>query len=191
MSDNYMEENDMIFSKSENGNITGGGFCINSLFMKNINENGVSPIQTINSIHGGMRKGTYIDTEETDDEDSDDNNNEKSYNTINFNSDVNIKSIVVPFGLFYKQEKMMKSSLGKQKKENDLDDDNEISDVIYDELLKMVTVNDKLSDDKKSHISKKATTSIKTKTKKHKTKIVEKTISKHKKTAKHHNTITS
>jgi hypothetical protein len=187
MSDNYMEENDMIFTKSQNGNITGGGFCINSLFMKNMNENGVSPIQTINSIHGGIRKGIYSETEESD---SHHDNNANVYNTINFNSDVNIKSIVVPFGLFYKQEKMLKSTLAKQKKDNDLDDDNEISDAVYDELLKMVNVNEQLSNDKTSHKAKKANANTNTNTKKHKTKIVEKTTSKHKKTAKHHNTIT-
>ena len=144
-----MKADDVIFSKNSGGKITGGGFCINSYFLKNMNENGISPIATMN-ILGGKHKKNGDDHDNNnnnvdsgnDDSDSDGENNkkDKSCTVINFNSDVNFKSIVVPLGLFYKKEKMMNSSLGKFKKENDIEDDNEISDAIYDELLNMVSV---------------------------------------------------
>lgn len=148
-----MKSDDLIFSKNSDGKITGGGFCINSYFLKNMNENGISPITTLN-ILGGKHSDNDDDNNNNsgnDDSDSDGESKkkDKSCNVINFNSDVNFKSIVVPLGLFYKKEKMVNSSLGKFKKENDIEDDNEISDAIYDELLNMVSVkNEKSGNDR-------------------------------------------
>jgi hypothetical protein len=141
--ESIMKEGDLIFSRNSNNEITGGGFCINSYFLKNMHENGVtSPIATMN-IFGGNHK---LEKHE-DEDDGDDKNHEKnkSKNIINFNSDINFNTIVVPLGLFYKKEKMVNSSLAKLKKENDVEDDNDISDEIYDELLNMVTVKDEMN----------------------------------------------
>ncbi len=142
--ENYMNSDDVIFSKDENGNIMSGGFCINSLFLKN---NMTSPIETMNIIGG-----------------------EKDCNVFNFNSDVNFKNVVVPFGLFYKQEKMLKSSLGKLKKEIDVEDDDEINDSIYDELLNMIQIkeNNNKSNSIIKNKTKKANPILKNKTKKNK-----------------------
>jgi len=109
----FMKEHDMIFSKSQNGDITGGGFSINSMLLKNITKFGGSPIETLQTMIGGEKQ------------------------------DENVKSMVVPFGLFYKQEKMLQKSLHNSKKETDTDvnDDNEISDDLYDQLLKKVDAN--------------------------------------------------
>jgi hypothetical protein len=162
--ESIMKADDLIFSKNSGGKFTGGGFCINSHFLKNMNENGViSPITTLN-ILGGKHDDDEDDEEDDEEEDDEDDEEEddeddeeddeedkdnKSCNVINFNSDVNFKSIVVPLGLFYKKEKMINSSLGKFKKENDIYDDNEISDAIYDELLNMVSVkNEKSGNDR-------------------------------------------
>jgi hypothetical protein len=68
----FMKEHDMIFSKSQNGDITGGGFSINSMLLKNITKFGGSPIETLQTMIGGEKQ------------------------------DENVKSMVVPFGLFYK-----------------------------------------------------------------------------------------
>ena len=159
-----MKSNDLIFSKNSNGEITGGGFCINSYFLKNMNENGISPITTLN-ILGGKHNMNDHDNSDSDEEN---NKKDKSCNVINFNSDVNFKSIVIPLGLFYKKEKMVNSSLGKFKKENDIEDDNEISDAIYDELLNMVSVKDEnnknVRNNKKNTIKNKRKTITKNKT---------------------------
>jgi len=37
--DHFMKEHDMVFSKSEDGTITGGGFTIESMLLKNITAN--------------------------------------------------------------------------------------------------------------------------------------------------------
>jgi hypothetical protein len=112
--EHFMKDHDMVFSKSQNGDITGGGFSINSMLLKNITKFGGSPIETLQTMIGGEKQ------------------------------DENIKSMVVPFGLFYKQEKMLQKSLHNSKKETDTDvnDDNEISDDLYDQLLKKVDAND-------------------------------------------------
>jgi hypothetical protein len=154
--ESIMKADDVIFSKNSDGQITGGGFCINSYFLKSMNENGiVSPITTMN-IFGGNHD---------DDSDGENNKKDKSCNIINFNSDVNFKSIVVPLGLFYKKEKMVHSSLGKFKKDNDIEDDNEISDAIYDELLNMVSVKNEKNDNNKNVRNNKNNQTVKNKTK--------------------------
>lgn len=136
--ESIMKEGDLIFSRNSNNEITGGGFCINSYFLKNMNENGVvSPITTMNIV-GGKHK---LESEEDD----------EPRNTINFNTDINFNTIVVPLGLFYKKEKMVKSSLAKLKKENDVEDENDISDEIYDELLNMVSVKDEINQNVRSN----------------------------------------
>lgn len=145
--EHFMKEHDMVFSKSQNGDITGGGFSINSTLLKNITKFGGSPIETIQTMIGGEKQDEHM---------------------------------VVPFGLFYKQEKMLQKSLYNSKKETDTDvnDDNEISDDIYDELLKKVDAND-VSYDK----SKKSGKSEKKKSRKNKGKLT-KPVTNHKKTAK-------
>ena len=133
--EHFMKEHDMIFSKSQNGDITGGGFSINSMLLKNITKFGGSPIETLQTMIGGEKQ------------------------------DENIKSMVVPFGLFYKQEKMLQKSLHNSKKETDTDvnDDNEISDDLYDQLLKKVDANNNDNDNRSSRRNNRSKKSKKSK----------------------------
>jgi len=132
--DHFMKDHDMVFSKSQNGDITGGGFSINSMLLKNITKFGGSPIEIIQTMIGGEKQ------------------------------DENIKSMVVPFGLFYKQEKMLQKSLHNSKKETDTDvnDDNEISDDLYDQLLKNVDANNNDNDNRSSRRNNRSKKSKKT-----------------------------
>ena len=150
--EHFMKEHDMVFSKSQNGTITGGGFVIDSMLLKNITQYGGSPIENLEPMIGGG------------------------------NQHENIKSMAVPFGLFYKQEKMMQKSFNNSKHSTttDVNDDNEISDEIYDELLKKVNANHDSSEK-----SKKSGNSEKKKSRKNKINSTNKsTQSNHKKTAK-------
>ena len=145
----------MVFSKSQNGTITGGGFVIDSMLLKNITQYGGSPIENLEPMIGGG------------------------------NQHENIKSMAVPFGLFYKQEKMMQKSFNNSNNSNhstttDVNDDNEISDEIYDELLKKVNANHDSSEK-----SKKSNNTKNKKSRKNKINSTNKsTQSNHKKTAK-------
>ena len=146
--EHFMKEHDMVFSRSEDGTITGGGFVIDSMLLKNITQYGGSPIENLEHMIGGDKY----------------NNNMKNIND----------TMAVPFGLFYKQEKKMQ----KSSTATDVNDDNEISDEIYNELLKKVNANDDSSDK-----SKKSSNTKNKKSRKNKIKIT-KPVNNHKKTAK-------
>jgi hypothetical protein len=139
--EHFMKEHDMVFSKSQNGDITGGGFSINSMLLKNITKFGGSPIETLQTMIGSEKR--------------------------------DLNKMAVPFGLFYKH-----NSNKNMDTDTDVNDDNEISDEIYDELLKKVNAND-VSHEK----SKKSGKSEKKKSRKHKNKVT-KPVTNHKNTAK-------
>jgi len=102
--EHFMKEHDMVFSKSEDGTITGGGFTIESMLLKNITAN-------LDPMIGG--------------------NNQHANN------------MAVPFGLFYKQEKNLHKNLNNSSAQDiDVNNNNEISDEIYEELLNKVNAND-------------------------------------------------
>ena len=139
--ENFMKEHDMVFSKSQNGDITGGGFSINSMLLKNITKFGGSPIETLQTMIGGEKR--------------------------------DLNKMVVPFGLFYKH-----NSNNNMDTETNVNEDNEISDEIYDELLKKINAND-VTHEK----SKKSGKSEKKKSRKNKL-TKQTTQTNHKKTAK-------
>jgi hypothetical protein len=144
--EHFMKEHDMVFSKSENGTITGGGFTIQSMLLKNITQYGGSPIENLEPMIGGNKQNEHM---------------------------------AVPFGLFYKQEKMMhKNYNNSYAVDVDMDNNNEISDEIYEELLKKVNANDDNYEK-----SKKTGKSEKKKSRKNKNKLA-KPVTNHKKTAK-------
>jgi hypothetical protein len=137
----FMKEHDMVFSKSEDGTITGGGFTIESMLLKNITAN-------LDPMIGG--------------------NNQHANN------------MAVPFGLFYKQEKNLHKNLNNSSAlDLDVDNNNEISDEIYEELLKKVNANDDSYEKSKKSSNK----SEKKKSRKNKIKLA-KPVANHKKTAK-------
>jgi hypothetical protein len=142
--EHFMKEHDMIFLHSADGTITGGGFTINSMLLKNITQYGGSPIENLEPMIGGKKQN---------------------------------ESMAVPFGLFYKQEKILHKNFNNSSVV-DVNDDNEISDEIYEELLKKVNANDDSYEK-----SKKPSKSEKKKSRKNKIKLA-KPSNNHKKTAK-------
>lgn len=113
--EHFMKEHDMVFSRSKDGTITGGGFVLESMLLKNITEYGEHPDDDEDNMIGG-------------------DNTHKNMNTM-----------AVPFGLFYKQEKNLHKNQHKNFNNSpavDVNNDNEISDDLYNELLKKVNAND-------------------------------------------------
>ena len=151
--EHFMKEHDMVFSKSENGDIMAGGFTVDSMLLKNITQYGGSPIENLEPMIGGSK------------------------NTNQTNQTKNINDMAVPFGLFYKQEKMLHKSFNNSYVV-DVENNNEISDEIYDKLLEKVNANDDSSEK-----SKKSGKSEKKKSRKNKNKHT-KPVTNHKKTAK-------
>jgi len=49
--EHFMKEHDMVFSKSKDGTITGGGFAIDSMLLKNITQYGGSPIEKLETMN--------------------------------------------------------------------------------------------------------------------------------------------
>jgi hypothetical protein len=143
--EHFMNDHDMIFLHSENGTITGGGFTINSMLLKNIAQYGGSPIENLEPMIGGNKQNEHM---------------------------------AVPFGLFYKQEKNIHKNFNNSSA-LDVDNNNEISDEIYDELLKKVNANDDSYEKSKKSSNK----SEKKKSRKNKIKLT-KPVANHKKTSK-------
>jgi len=153
----FMKEHDMVFSKSSNGNIMAGGFTVSSNLLKNNLYNGGSPIEQLDAMIGG--------------------NNENG----------NIKSMAVPFGLFYNHIPNKNSNANTNKNINvdtDVNDDNEISDEIYEELLNKVNANDHGSDKSKKSKNIKSIKNNATKKSKESKESKKSKESKHKNTAK-------
>jgi len=151
--EHFMKEHDMVFSKSKDGTITGGGFAIDSMLLKNITQYGEYPNENVDNMIGG-------------------DNTHKNMNTM-----------AVPFGLFYKQEKKTHKNSNNSSvvdMDMDVDKNNEISDEIYEELLKKVNANDDSYEK-----SKKTNKSEKKKSRKNKINIAKNSNQlNHKKTAK-------
>jgi hypothetical protein len=89
-------------------------------------------------------------------------------------------NMAVPFGLFYKQEKNIHKNFNNSSAlDMDMDNNNEISDEIYEELLKKVNANNDSYEKSKKSRNK----SEKKKSRKNKIKLA-KPVANHKKTAK-------
>jgi hypothetical protein len=89
-------------------------------------------------------------------------------------------NMAVPFGLFYKQEKNIHKKINNSSAvDMDMDNNNEISDGIYDELLKKVNANNDSYEKSKKSSNK----SENKKSRKNKIKLA-KPVANHKKTAK-------
>jgi len=110
-----LKSDDLVFNTDKNGNITAGGFSVDSCLLKS----GVSPITTINN---SSQKGGSV-------------------------SEI-FKNLAVPAGLLYMQQSLATSySSGN--------DDEIISDTLYDKLLNLATDKPKVQKKKKSRRNRK------------------------------------
>jgi hypothetical protein len=117
----YIDGNDLVFYGGDDNQIYSGGFSVNSIMMKS----GISPFTTINNVNGeNVQNGGNV-------------------------ADL-FKNLVVPSWLVSQNNNF---SGGSKHDKNDDDSDNEeiISDELYDKLLNLVTVDDKEIKNKKKH----------------------------------------
>jgi len=104
------EPADIVFNTNENGDVTAGGFSVNSCLLKS----GLSPIATMN---GSSQKGGSV-------------------------SEI-FKNLAVPAGLLYMQQSLASSFPSDNNNET-------VSDALYDKLLNLATDKPKLQKKKKS-----------------------------------------
>jgi hypothetical protein len=104
------EPADIVFNTNENGDVTAGGFSVNSCLLKS----GLSPITTMN---GSSQKGGSV-------------------------SEI-FKNLAVPAGLLYMQQSLASSFPSDNNNET-------VSDALYDKLLNLATDKPKLQKKKKS-----------------------------------------
>ena len=118
----YIDGNDLVFYGGSDNQIYSGGFSVNSIMMKS----GISPFTTLNNLNGqNMQNGGNV-------------------------SDL-FKNLVVPSWLVSQENNFSGGS--KHMKNFDEDSDNEeiVSDELYDKLIDLVTVSDTEIKNKKKH----------------------------------------
>lgn len=118
----YIDGNDLVFYGGSDNQIYSGGFSVNSIMMKS----GISPFTTLNNLNGqNMQNGGNV-------------------------SDL-FKNLVVPSWLVSQENNFSGGS--KHMKNFDEDSDNEeiVSDELYDKLIDLVTVSDSEIKNKKKH----------------------------------------
>ncbi len=117
----YIDGNDLVFYGGDDNQIYSGGFSVNSIMMKS----GISPFTTLNNINGvNVQNGGNV-------------------------ADL-FKNLVVPSWLVSQENKLSGGSK-HTKNDDDSDDEEIISDELYDKLLNLATVDDKEIKNKKKH----------------------------------------
>jgi hypothetical protein len=122
---NVYTEDDFIFCKKPNGEITSCGFSVNSRLLRE----GKSPIMGMTSfLHGNTK----------DDNDAVGDSGERSDKRHRHNNVADLfKNMSVPAGIFYIQQKNPSS------KQDHLYEDEDISDDLFDKLLNLASENEK------------------------------------------------
>ncbi len=118
----YIDGNDLVFYGGSDNQIYSGGFSVNSIMMKS----GISPFTTLNNINGenGQSGGNVSDL---------------------------FKNLVVPSWLVSQENNFTGGSRDMKNLDKDFEDDEIISDELYDKLLDLASVDDKEIKNKKKH----------------------------------------
>jgi hypothetical protein len=118
----YIDGNDLVFYGGSDNQIYSGGFSVNSIMMKS----GISPFTTLNNINGenGQSGGNVSDL---------------------------FKNLVVPSWLVSQENNFTGGSRDMKNLDKDSEDDEIISDELYDKLLDLASVDDKEIKNKKKH----------------------------------------
>ena len=118
----FIDGNDLVFYSGPDKQIYSGGFSVNSIMMKS----GISPFTTLNNINGenGQSGGNVSDL---------------------------FKNLVVPSWLVSQENNFTGGSRDMKNLDKDSEDDEIISDELYDKLLDLASVDDKEIKNKKKH----------------------------------------
>ena len=121
-------EDEFIFCKKPNGEITSCGFSVNSALLRE----GKSPIMGLTPfLRGSARNG-----DDDDEEESEDLRSSSSNSTPHHVSDM-FKNLSVPAGIFYIQQK------NQTCKQDNIYEEDDISEDLFDKLLNLASENEK------------------------------------------------
>jgi hypothetical protein len=123
-------EDEFIFCKKPNGEITSCGFSVNSALLRE----GKSPIMGLTPFLRGSARNT--DDEDEDDED-DTQMRPSSGNSIHHHVSDMFKNLSVPAGIFYIQQK------NQPCKQDNIYEEDDINEDLFDKLLNLASENEK------------------------------------------------
>jgi hypothetical protein len=122
-------EDEFIFCKKPNGEITSCGFSVNSALLRE----GKSPMMGLTPFLRGSARNTDNDEE---DEEEPETRSSSSNSTPHHVSDM-FKNLSVPAGIFYIQQK------NQSCKQENIYEDDDISEDLFDKLLNLASENEK------------------------------------------------
>ena len=123
-------EDEFIFCKKPNGEITSCGFSVNSALLRE----GKSPMMGLTPFLRGSARNT--DDDEEDEEEEPETRSSSSNSTPHHVSDM-FKNLSVPAGIFYIQQK------NQSCKQDNIYEDDDISEDLFDKLLNLASENEK------------------------------------------------
>jgi hypothetical protein len=130
-------EDEFIFCKKPNGEITSCGFSVNSALLRE----GKSPMMGLTPFLRGTGTARSGDDDDDDDDDADDADDAEtrhsSGNNIHHHVSEMFKNLSVPAGIFYIQQK------NQPCKQDNIYEEDDISNDLFDKLLNLASENEK------------------------------------------------
>jgi hypothetical protein len=123
-------EDEFIFCKKPNGEITSCGFSVNSALLRE----GKSPIMGLTPF---LRGSARSDDDEDEDDEDDTQMRPSSGNSIHHHVSDMFKNLSVPAGIFYIQQK------NQPCKQDNVYEDDDINEDLFDKLLNLASENEK------------------------------------------------
>jgi hypothetical protein len=128
-------EDEFIFCKKPNGEITSCGFSVNSALLRE----GKSPMMGLTPFlrgTGSARNGHEDDDDDEDDDESTETRHSSGHNIHHHVSEM-FKNMSVPAGIFYIQQK------NQPCKQDNIYEEDDISEDLFDKLLNLASENEK------------------------------------------------
>lgn len=127
-------EDEFIFCKKPNGEITSCGFSVNSALLRE----GKSPIMGLTPFLRGTGTARNVDDDDDDDaEEEEEEMRHSSGNHIHHHVSEMFKNMSVPAGIFYIQQK------NQPCKQENIYEEDDISEDLFDKLLNLASENEK------------------------------------------------
>jgi hypothetical protein len=126
-------EDEFIFCKKPNGEITSCGFSVNSALLRE----GKSPIMGLTPFLRGTGTARNVDDDDDDAEEEEEEMRHSSGNHIHHHVSEMFKNMSVPAGIFYIQQK------NQPCKQENIYEEDDISEDLFDKLLNLASENEK------------------------------------------------
>jgi hypothetical protein len=124
-------EDEFIFCKKPNGEITSCGFSVNSALLRE----GKSPMMGLTPFLRGT--GTARNGDDHDDDDDEQETRPSAENSVHHHVSEMFKNMSVPAGIFYIQQK------NQPCKQENIYEEDDISEDLFDKLLNLASENEK------------------------------------------------